>query len=52
MCPNINIVRLDTVSMIASEYRKAAERDDGVSTILVEWSDFFNPSFNNIDKNK
>jgi len=52
MCPNINIVRLDTVSMIAEEYEKAVERDDGVSTILVEWSDYFNPSFKNANKNK
>ena len=52
MCPNINIVRLDTVSMVAREYRKAVERDDGVSTIIVEWSDYFNPSFNNLNKNK
>ncbi len=45
LCPNINIVRLDSVSMIEAEYAKAAEREDGVSTILVEWSDYFNPSF-------
>jgi len=39
MCPNINIVRLDNVSMIVPEYEKALLRNDGVSTILVEWGD-------------
>ena len=39
MCPNINIVRLDDVSMIVPEYEKALTRADGVSTILVEWGD-------------
>lgn len=39
MCPNINIVRLDDASIIVSEYRKALEREDGVSTILIEWGD-------------
>ena len=51
LCPNINIVRLEKVSMIGSEYAKATERDDGVSTIIVEWSDYFNPSFKNVDEN-
>lgn len=39
MCPNLNVVRLDNDSMIFDEYQKAYERDDGVSTILIEWSD-------------
>jgi len=39
MCPNINIVRLDDASMIIPEYEKALLRNDGVSTILVEWGD-------------
>lgn len=42
MCPNLNIVRLDTKEMIFNEYKKAFERNDGVSTILIEWSDKYN----------
>ena len=41
MCPNINVVRLDTVEMIQPEYKKALERGDGVSSILVEWGDMY-----------
>ncbi len=39
MCPNLNIVRLDDASMVIPEYAQAAERIDGVSTVLVEWGD-------------
>lgn len=39
MCPNLNVVRLDDASMIFDEYQLAYERTDGVSTLLVEWSD-------------
>lgn len=39
LCPNINIVRLETKEMIYSEYEKALLRTDGKSTILVELSD-------------
>jgi pyruvate/2-oxoglutarate/acetoin dehydrogenase E1 component len=39
MCKSINVVRLDNSAMIFQEYRKAYERNDGVSTLLVEWSD-------------
>lgn len=42
MCPNLNIVRLDSESVIFDEYRRAYERDDGVSTLLIEWSDKYN----------
>ena len=42
MCPNLNIVRLDTTSMIFDEYQKAYERSDGVSSLLIEWSDKYN----------
>jgi len=42
MCSNINVVRLDNVDMVIPEYTKALERDDGVSTILVEWGDKYN----------
>ena len=39
MCPNINIVRLDNHDQIVPEYRLALEREDGMSTMLVEWGD-------------
>jgi pyruvate/2-oxoglutarate/acetoin dehydrogenase E1 component len=39
MCPNTNVVRLDTAEMVVEEYKKALDRVDGVSTILVEWGD-------------
>lgn len=42
MCPNLNIVRLDKTSMIFDEYQKAYERSDGVSSLLIEWSDKYN----------
>jgi pyruvate/2-oxoglutarate/acetoin dehydrogenase E1 component len=42
MCPHLNIVRLDSKEMIFDEYKKAYERKDGVSSILIEWSDKYN----------
>jgi pyruvate/2-oxoglutarate/acetoin dehydrogenase E1 component len=39
MCPNINVVRLDSYEQVVPEYQKALERNDGVSTLLVEWGD-------------
>ena len=39
MCPNLNIVRLDEASQVVPEYKMALERQDGVSTILIEWGD-------------
>ena len=39
MCPNINVVRLDDYEQIVPEYKLALEREDGASTILVEWGD-------------
>jgi pyruvate/2-oxoglutarate/acetoin dehydrogenase E1 component len=42
MCPHLNIVRLDRKEMIFEEYKKAFERTDGVSSILIEWSDKYN----------
>jgi len=42
MCPNLNIVRLDKDSMIFDEYQKAYERSDGISSLLIEWSDKYN----------
>ena len=41
LCPNINVVRLDRLNMIALEYKKALLREDGVSTILIERGDSY-----------
>lgn len=42
MCPNINVVRLDSADSIFDEYKKAYDRTDGVSSLLIEWSDKYN----------
>ena len=42
LAPNINIVRLEKKSEIFPEYMHAYSRTDGVSTLLVEWSDYYN----------
>jgi pyruvate/2-oxoglutarate/acetoin dehydrogenase E1 component len=42
MCPNINVVRLDSADSIFDEYQKAYDRTDGVSSLLIEWSDKYN----------
>ena len=40
MCKTINIVELAEPDMILYEYQKAYNRDDGISTILVEFPDY------------
>lgn len=42
LLPNVHIVRLDTAESIVPSYRTAASRTDGISTILVEWGDYYN----------
>lgn len=42
MCPKINVVRLDSTESIFDEYQNAYERTDGVSSLLIEWSDKYN----------
>lgn len=42
MCKTIEIVRLSEPANILSAYKKAYDRDDGVSSILVEYGDFYN----------
>lgn len=42
MAPNLYIVRLETPKQVVEEYKRAYERTDGVSTILVEVSDRLN----------
>jgi pyruvate/2-oxoglutarate/acetoin dehydrogenase E1 component len=39
MCKNIDIVRLDKAEDIFDTYVKAANRSDGVSSLIIEWSD-------------
>jgi pyruvate/2-oxoglutarate/acetoin dehydrogenase E1 component len=41
MCENIEVIRLDEPEDIFPAYKKALERTDGKSTILVEWSDAY-----------
>ena len=45
MCPNINVVRLDSAESIFEEYQNAYDRSDGVSSLLIEWSDKYNDRF-------
>ena len=42
MTPNIEVIRLDEPDQIFESYQKAYEREDGKSTILVEWGDYYN----------
>ena len=42
MCPNINIVRLDNPKKIFIEYKKAVDAKNNISTILVEYGDYYN----------
>ena len=42
MCKNINVVKLSNPNQIFKEYKKALNRKDGVSTILVEYGDYYN----------
>lgn len=42
MCKTIEVIRLDEPSDIFPAYKKALEREDGRSTILVEYGDYYN----------
>ena len=42
MCTNIEIIRLEESDNIFPAYKKALEREDGKSTILVEYGDYYN----------
>lgn len=41
MLRNVEVIRLDEPEMIFEAYQKAYERDDGKSTLIVEWGDFY-----------
>ena len=40
MCKNIEIIRLDEPEQIFPAYQKALEREDGRSTLIVEYGDY------------
>jgi hypothetical protein len=42
MLKNVEVIRLDEPEQIFESYKKAYERNDGKSTLLVEWGDFYN----------
>ena len=42
MCKNIEVIRLDEPEQIFPAYQKALEREDGQSTIIVEYGDYYN----------
>lgn len=42
MCVNTDIIRLDEPEQIFESYRHAYEREDGKSTLIVEWADYYN----------
>ncbi len=42
MCSSIEVIRCDEPDQIFPAYEKAFRREDGKSTIIVEWGDFYN----------
>jgi pyruvate/2-oxoglutarate/acetoin dehydrogenase E1 component len=42
MCTTVDILRLDEPADIFPAYERALLRDDGRSTLLVEWGDYYN----------
>ena len=42
MCKTVEVIRLDEPEMIFPAYKKALEREDGCSTIIVEYGDYYN----------
>ena len=42
MCKTIEVIRLDEPEQIFPAYKKALEREDGCSTIIVEYGDYYN----------
>jgi pyruvate/2-oxoglutarate/acetoin dehydrogenase E1 component len=41
MAPNLEIIRLDETEQIFPAYKQAADRTDGVSSLIIEWGDFY-----------
>lgn len=42
MCDRIEIIRLDEPEQVFPAYERAYTRNDGKSTIIVEWGDYYN----------
>jgi pyruvate/2-oxoglutarate/acetoin dehydrogenase E1 component len=42
MCRNIEVIRLEEPEHVLPAYKKALERQDGKSTIVVEYGDYYN----------
>ena len=42
MCSSVEVIRLDEPGDVFPAYERALLRDDGRSTLLVEWGDFYN----------
>jgi hypothetical protein len=42
MLSNVEIIELEEPEDIFDSYKKAYERDDGKSTLLVEFGDYYN----------
>lgn len=42
LCRHIDVIRLDDASSIFPAYQRAVEREDGVSSLIIEWSDKYN----------
>ncbi len=42
MCSTIEVIRCDHARQIFPAYKKALLRDDGRSTLIVEWGDYYN----------
>ena len=41
MCSTVEVIRLDEPEQIFPAYEKALLRDDGKSTLIVEWGDYY-----------
>jgi pyruvate/2-oxoglutarate/acetoin dehydrogenase E1 component len=41
MCSTVEVIRLDEPEDIFPAYQRALQRDDGRSTLLVEWGDYY-----------
>ena len=41
MCPNIEVIRLEEPQDVFPAYQRALEREDGKSTIVVEYGDYY-----------
>lgn len=42
MCTTIEVIRLEESEQVVPAYRRGLERDDGRSTLIVEYGDFYN----------